>query len=71
MKNILLLVHEDNGQEARLQAALDVTRALKGHLNCLDVVIMPVVVGYDWGGYGTAMLLEQEQMTEDLNRIAL
>ncbi|ARR57107.1 hypothetical protein HY78_08235 [Rhizorhabdus wittichii DC-6] len=71
MKNILLLVHDDPGQEARLRAALDVTRAVKGHLNCLDVVIMPVVVGYDWGGYTTAMLLEQERMSEDLNRLAL
>ncbi|MDT9600816.1 universal stress protein [Sphingosinicella rhizophila] len=37
MKNVLLLVHEDPGQEARLQAALDLTRALEGHLVCLDV----------------------------------
>src|SRR4051812_13689734 len=28
MKNVLLLVHDDAGQEARFQAALDVTRAL-------------------------------------------
>ena len=27
MKNVLLLVHDDQGQEARLQAALDLTRA--------------------------------------------
>lgn len=26
MKNILMLAHDDAGQEARLQAALDVTR---------------------------------------------
>jgi hypothetical protein len=37
MKNILLLVHDDVGQEARLQVALDVTRALTGHLESLDV----------------------------------
>lgn len=71
MKNILVLVHDDAGQEARLQAALDVTRALDGHLSCLDVAIMPVVVGYDWSGYASAMLLEQERMAEDLNRLAL
>ena len=29
MKNILLLIHDDPGQEARLQAALDITRAVE------------------------------------------
>ena len=38
MKNVLLLVHDDIGQEARFRAAIDVTRALGGHLQCLDVV---------------------------------
>lgn len=71
MKNILLLVHDDPGQEARFQVALDITRALTGHLNCLDVVIMPVIPGDEWNGYGTAMLLEQERLDEDLNRLAL
>jgi hypothetical protein len=28
MKSVLLLVHDDAGQEARLQAALDVVRAI-------------------------------------------
>jgi nucleotide-binding universal stress UspA family protein len=41
MKNILLLVHDDDGQEARVQAALDLTRALNGHLTCLDIVRVP------------------------------
>jgi hypothetical protein len=35
MKNVLLLVHDDLGQEARLQAALDIVRAIGGHLHCL------------------------------------
>src|SRR3989344_3652734 len=38
MKNILLLVHDDHGQEARLQAALDITRAVEGHLTCIDAM---------------------------------
>lgn len=71
MKNILLLVHDDVGQEARLQAALDITRAVEGHLNCLDVVIPPVIAGSDWSGYGTAMLLEDERTREITNRLAL
>jgi hypothetical protein len=37
MKSIRLLVHDDEGQEARFQTALDLTRALAGHLTCIDV----------------------------------
>ena len=76
MKNILLLVHDDVGQEARLQAALDVTRAVEGHLSCVDITQLPVV----YGGYsvpggamlvqdeGAAMLLEDEYAREGVNR---
>ena len=42
MKNILLFAHDDTGQEARLQSALDITRAVDGHLTCLDVERPPV-----------------------------
>ncbi|AJA08054.1 UspA domain-containing protein [Sphingopyxis fribergensis] len=44
MKNILLLVHDDPGQEARLETALDIVRALDGHLSCLDVTPNPFLV---------------------------
>ena len=66
MKNILLLVHDDAGQEARLQVALDLTRALGGHLTCIDVVRM--VYGAD-GLYGSNVdfLLADEQTRETLN----
>jgi nucleotide-binding universal stress UspA family protein len=47
MKNVLLLIHDDPGQEARLQAALDLTCALSGHLTCLDITPFPLV--YDQG----------------------
>ena len=60
MKNILLLVHDDVGQEARLQAALDVTRAVEGHLRCVDVTQMPVLFGDPQDSAGAAMLLEDE-----------
>ena len=66
MKNILLLVHDDVGQEARLQAALDLTRAVSGHLNCVDVSQMPVVFADD--GYAGAMLLDDEREREAANR---
>jgi nucleotide-binding universal stress UspA family protein len=41
MKNVLLLVHDDEGQEARTQAALDLARTLEGHLTCLDIERIP------------------------------
>jgi nucleotide-binding universal stress UspA family protein len=71
MKTILLLVHDDAGQEARLQAALDVTRAVEGHLTCLDVSVMPVMVGDFYAGAGEAMLLADERAREGENRIAI
>jgi nucleotide-binding universal stress UspA family protein len=67
VKNILLLVHDDAGQEARLQVALDLTRALSGHLNCLDAVQMPVMVD-SYAGTGLSILLEEEQDRESENK---
>jgi len=71
MKTILLLVHDDAGQEARFQAALDVTRAVEGHLKCLDVSVMPVLVGDFYSGAGETMLLADEREREGENRIRL
>lgn len=68
MKNILVLIHEDVGQEARFQAALDLTRALGGHLTCLDVAIMPAAVeDYATLG-GAALLVPDERVSESENR---
>ena len=41
MKNILVLINDDANQEARIRAALDLTRALDGHLCCLKVFDVP------------------------------
>lgn len=60
MKNILLLAHDDGGQESRFQVALDVTRALNGHLTCLDVRIMPVLLGDCFTPSGEGLLLQEE-----------
>ena len=68
MKNVLVLVHDDAGQEARLQAALDLTRALKGHLNCLDVAILPALAADPYCTDGSAILLEEERDREGRNR---
>ncbi|MBN8848855.1 MULTISPECIES: universal stress protein [unclassified Sphingomonas] len=63
MKNILLLVHDDAGQESRLQAALDLTRALDGHLECLSALPLPMVVG-PAGGDGVVMMVAEERAEE-------
>lgn len=68
MKNVLLLIHDDAAQEARLQVALDVTRALDGHLTCLDVVVMPALVGDPYAADGGAILLDLERSREDVHR---
>jgi nucleotide-binding universal stress UspA family protein len=67
MKTVMVLIHDDASQEARLQCALDVVRALDGHLLCLDVVQIPVVAdGFGIGG-GTGVLLIDERDREDSN----
>jgi nucleotide-binding universal stress UspA family protein len=68
MKNILLLVHQDAGQEARLQAALDVTRAIEGHLHCVDVMQMPVVLDDHQSAAAASILLADERAREAINR---
>ena len=51
MKSILLFVRDDEGFEARLQAALDLARASGGHLNCLRPTPTNAYVAYEgWGG---------------------
>lgn len=69
MKNVLMLVHDDAGQEARFQAALDVVRTVEGHLICLDVAVLPELIA---DGYGTAeLLLADERQRESVNRTKL
>lgn len=68
MKNVLVLVHDDAGQEARLQAAFDLTRACDGHLTCLDVAMVPpTVTDYELVGVG-ALVVENEVAAERANR---
>lgn len=72
MKNILLLVHDDAGQEARLTAALDMARALEGRLTCLDVVHVPAMIDGDYYAMdATSMLLADEREREAANRRTL
>lgn len=71
MKNILLLVHEDEGQEARLQAALDVTRAVDGHLECLEVGELPIVMIGTYGDGAEAMALAEIERAQRELRLAI
>jgi nucleotide-binding universal stress UspA family protein len=70
MKNVLLLIHDDDGQEARLQVALDVTRALSGHLTCLEVFVPPVVVS-DYAGVADLAVLAEFRDQEGRTLAAL
>jgi nucleotide-binding universal stress UspA family protein len=74
MKNILLLVHDDSAQESRLQAALDLCRAVGGHVTCLDVTYVPPILAgggaYD-DSYAIAELLTLEKTREAANKTKL
>lgn len=57
MKSLLLHVRSDRGLESRLQVALDVARAVKGHLSCIHATPMSQYVSMDLAG-GTFVLPE-------------
>ncbi len=71
MKNVLVLMHDDAGQEARFQAALDLTRGLEGHLRCVDIAIVPAYVGDYVEFGGGAALMADEQVREAANRVRM
>lgn len=69
MRNVLLLIHHDRGQESRYQAALDVTRAIGGHLTCVDLTMIPEFIG-DYVG-ATGAILADEQADEAANKVRM
>lgn len=71
MKNILVLIHDDSGQKARVQAALDVARGVGGHLRCVDVAIVPELVTDYASMGGSALLRADEEVKEAANRTRL
>lgn len=68
MKNILVLIHDDPGQEARLGVALALAGALGGRLTCLDVAIARVFPGDGMGSDAGLMMLDYETRTEAANK---
>lgn len=69
MKNVLLLVHQDSGQKARLQAALDLTCALSGHLTCLDITPFPLVFDQGMSMAPPVVIDEADQEAENKSRL--
>ena len=55
MKSVLVHINRDEGQEARLQAALDLLRTFGGHLTCLQVAPLEALASID--AYGAGYLL--------------
>lgn len=71
MKNVLLFVHDDSGQTTRYEAALDLVRALDGHLTCLDITMIPLLVDDFSGMAAGAMMLADERERGRANRQVL
>lgn len=69
MKTILLHIHADAGQESRLQAALDLTRATDGHLICLQPTPFRQYVSMDIFGGAHVMPGVLEAVREEEARV--
>jgi len=69
VKNVAVLIHADAGQESRIQAALDLVRALHGHLIAIDVTAMPPIAEDPVIGPATlAAHIAEELDVQDANR---
>lgn len=70
MKSILLYANENQGREARLQAALDLARSHKGHITCLQVTPYSefVVVDSFGGAYAIPELVQDLNIRKEASR---
>lgn len=64
MKSVLLMVHDDPGQEGRTQCALDVARAFDAKLLCLDLLRAPIVVDAMAGGMGQGIVIDERDQED-------
>lgn len=69
MKSILVHIHEDGGQNARLQAALDVARHYGGHLTCLQAMPFAAYAGEPFTGAMIAYEAYAEEMEATRTRV--
>jgi nucleotide-binding universal stress UspA family protein len=67
MKSVLLYINDDPGLEARLQAALDLTRSLKGHLHCLRASPDHPQTAFA-GMAGTSVTFDLRNYVQELNQ---
>lgn len=70
MKNILLPLQPDPEREARLQIALDVTRTLDGHLECVEVRGETMPLMGDFGGEAAVLALVTYREAEQARQAA-
>jgi nucleotide-binding universal stress UspA family protein len=68
MKSILLHVHDDSGQQARLQAALDMARLFGGHVTCLQSMPFAAYAGEPFSGAMLTYEAYAEQMRAERQR---
>jgi nucleotide-binding universal stress UspA family protein len=71
MKDIMLFAHDDAGQEARLQCALDITRAVGGHLTCVDIARPPVMMADYYTTAGALVAEIDEKSNETKNALEI
>jgi nucleotide-binding universal stress UspA family protein len=71
MKNILLHIHDDDEQGARLAVALDLARQTGGHINCVQVTPIEAYAGDPYGGlFGMAALIDTIHTSDKALRLA-
>jgi nucleotide-binding universal stress UspA family protein len=73
MKSVLLHIHEDSGQESRLQAALDLVRSFGGHLTCLQATPFDsYIVSDPFGGvYAFPEIVARVRDTQEATRVRI
>jgi len=67
MKSILLHIGNDNGLEARIQAALDLAREFDGHITCVQSVALEIYTAGDF--YGSAISVALPAIREDAEEL--
>jgi nucleotide-binding universal stress UspA family protein len=73
MKAILVHIHDDDGQDARLRLAIELARRSGGHITCLQVTPFEYYVGGDpFGGlYAYTQVIEAIRMQEKAARATI
>jgi nucleotide-binding universal stress UspA family protein len=73
MKAILVHIHDDDGQDARLQLAIELARRSEGHITCLQVTPFEYYVGGDpFGGlYAFTQVIDAIRTQEKAARVAI